>query len=408
MNYKPSLKFIWISAFGPLVEIRIKEISKRLMAKGIHPIIFTHKLQRKERLKPKSAKRDLFYYHFRNPLFFNFNIRIFKYIREIVTKFAFILGGIPFLYSDIKSFLKNNDDIKFIYATGPPFFTHILGSLLKKKCKKKLIVEYTDPWYKNPYSEEKKNFFEKLLDYHIEKRILQSADIIVSNTEFLNPILQRNFPFIKNTPIFAIGDGFNLQEFEEIPQKDENGIIITYGGKIYGRRNIYPLFKIISDLNKEHLFEDIKVLVKIYGFYPKKLFERIIDSLNIRDLFYLGGFLSRSHFIEEIMKSDIALHIGENLDYPTIAFKVWEYLSCRKKILFLGLERSYRSDFIRNNNLGVVIPIDNLEKAKELLKDLFINIKNKKIDLTFDENILKKFSWDNRAEKFIKNVINSL
>ena len=408
MNYKPSLKFIWISAFGPLVEIRIKEISKRLMAKGIHPIIFTHKLQRKERLKPKSAKRDLFYYHFRNPLFFNFNIRIFKYIREIVTKFAFILGGIPFLYSDIKSFLKNNDDIKFIYATGPPFFTHILGYLLKKKCKKKLIVEYTDPWYKNPYSEEKKNFFEKLLDYHIEKRILQSADIIVSNTEFLNPILQRNFPFIKNTPIFAIGDGFNLQEFEEIPQKDENGIIITYGGKIYGRRNIYPLFKIISDLNKEHLFEDIKVLVKIYGFYPKKLFERIIDSLNIRDLFYLGGFLSRSHFIEEIMKSDIALHIGENLDYPTIAFKVWEYLSCRKKILFLGLERSYRSDFIRNNNLGVVIPIDNLEKAKELLKDLFINIKNKKIDLTFDENILKKFSWDNRAEKFIKNVINSL
>ncbi|MFX0027020.1 MAG: hypothetical protein ACFE8M_11470 [Candidatus Hermodarchaeota archaeon] len=408
MIYKPGLKFIWISAFGPLVEIRIKEISKRLMLRGIYPIIFTHKLKKKESLKLKHAKRNLFYYHFRNPLFFNINTRIFKYLREIVSKIAFILGGIPFLYSDIKSFIKKNADIKFIYATGPPFFTHILGYLLKKKCKKKLIVEYTDPWYKNPYSAEKRNFFEKILDYHIEKRILQSADVIISNTEFLNPILQRNFPFIKNKPIFSVGDGLNLQEFEELPQKDENGIIITYGGKIYGRRNIYPLFKIISDLNKEHFFKDIKILVKIYGFYPKKLFERILDSLKIRDLFYLGDFLSRSHFIEEIMKSDIALHIGENLDYPTIAFKVWEYLSCRKKILFLGLERSYRSDFIRNNNLGVVIPIDNLEKGKELLKDLFLKIKNKKIDLTLNEDILKKFSWDNRAEKFMKNVINSL
>ncbi|MFX0017332.1 MAG: hypothetical protein ACFFBT_08580 [Promethearchaeota archaeon] len=408
MNYKPDLKFIWISQFGTLVEIRIKEISKRLMVKGIYPIIFTHKQQRKERSKSKQIKRDLFYYHFRNPLYFNFNVKIFKYLRELVHKIAFIFGGMPFLYSDLKSFLKKNDEIKFIYATGPLFFTHMLGYLLKKRYNKKLVVEYTDPWYKNPYSVESRNIFDKIIDYSIEKKILQSADIIVSNTESLNPILQKNFPFIKNKPIFSIEDGLNLQTLDDLPKKDESRITLTYGGKIYGRRNIYPLFKIISDLNKEHFFEDIKILIKIYGSYPKKLFERILDSLNISDLFYLGGFLSRSQFIKEIMKSDMALHIGENLDYPTIAFKVWEYLSCRKKILFLGLERSYRSDFIRNHNLGIVIPIDNLEKGKEITKELFMKIKNRNIDLTFDEEQLKAFSWDNRAEKFIKKIINSL
>ena len=408
MDYKPSLKFLWISPFGPLVEIRIKEISKRLITKGIYPIIFTYKLQRKENLKFKQAKKDLFYYHFRNPLFFNFNSKIFKFLRETVFKIAFILGGMPFLYSDIKSFLKRNDDIKFIYTTGPNFFTLMLGYLLKKRYKKKLIVEYTDPWYKNPYSAERRNFFDKLLDYHIEKRILQSADIIVSNTEYLNPILQRNFPFIKNKPIFAIEDGLNLQEFDEIPKKDENGIIITFGGKIYGRRNIYPLFKIISDLNREHFFEDIKILVKIYGSYPKKLFERILDNLNIKSLFYLGDFLSRSQFLEEIMKSDLALHIGENIDYPTIAFKVWEYLSCRKKILFLSLERSYRSDFIKKHNLGIVIPIDNLTQGKKILKDLLLDVKNKRFNTSIENHILEKFTWENRVEKFVKDIINHI
>ena len=151
-----------------------------------------------------------------------------------------------------------------------------------------------------------------------------------------------------------------------------------------------------------------KILVKIYGRYPKKLFERILDNLNIKNLFYLGDFLSRSQFLEEIMKSDLALHIGENIDYPTIAFKVWEYLSCRKKILFLSLERSYRSDFIKKHNLGIVIPIDNLTEGKKILKDLLLDIKNKRFNTSIENHLLKKFTWENRVEKFVKDIINHI
>ena len=41
-------RFLWISPFGLLVAIRIKEISRRLLEKGINPIILKHKLQKKE------------------------------------------------------------------------------------------------------------------------------------------------------------------------------------------------------------------------------------------------------------------------------------------------------------------------------------------------------------------------
>ena len=405
MNDKKNIKFLWISPFGPLVTIRIEEISSLLLEKGITPIILTQKLKKKE---ISNHKGNLYYLHFQNPLFYNFKSKSLKYVREFVVKIAFFLGGMPFLFSDIKDFLKQNKNIDFIYATGPLYFTHMLGYLLKRKFRCKLVVEYTDPWSFNPYLEGKKRWFGKKLDFIIEKRILNSADIIVSLSDFLNSKLKTNFPFIKKKPIVAIEDGLNLLELKKFPEKDDNKIIITYAGKIYGKRNIFPLFKIVSDLNKEHFFKNNKILFKIYGYYPKELFEKILNKLNIREFFYLGSFVPRSEIINEIMKSDLALHIGENLDYPTIAFKVWEYLSCRKRILFFNIENSYRSDFIRKKDLGIVIPIDNLEKGKEIFKDLILNINNKKYDLTLNENLLKEFSWNSRAEGFIQKIINNL
>jgi len=408
MVIKKKIKFIWISSFGQLVEIRAREISKRLLKNEIFPIIISYRTKGSEFTKKKDIQKDPYIFHLRNPIFINFKSKYLKFLRKIVLQLAFFLKGMPLLYYDIKLFLKTHKDIKFIYATGPEFFSHILAYILSLKFNLPLVVEYTDPWYQNPYKEGRTRWLEKKIDYIIEKQILSSADIIVSLSEFLNSILKKNFPFIRNKQIFSIEDGLNLQDIKTVQERTENKIIITYAGTIYGRRNILPLFKVISDLKKENFFDAVKILFKIYGKYPKNIFERILKKLNIEELFYLGDFLSRSEIIEEIKRCDLALHIGENLDYPTIAFKVWEYLSCRKKILFLNIEHSYRSNFIRNNELGFILPIDDLNKAKRIFRNLIFDLKNKEIETSIDKNKLKEFSWEKRAQKLINNVLTKL
>ncbi|MFX1498779.1 MAG: hypothetical protein ACFFBH_14745 [Promethearchaeota archaeon] len=405
MQKSNKLKFIWISPFGLLVNIRINEISKRLTENNIMPIILTHKLRKEDKVSPKFFHEKLCVIHFRNPLLYNFKSKILNYIREVIFKVAFFLRGFPLLFSDVNSFIKKNKNIKFVYATGPSFFTHILGYLLKKKFHLPLVIEYTDPWYLNPYAEGKIRWLQKQIDYIIERQILDSAEIIVSLSDFLNSILKANFPFIRKKPIFSIPDGLNLHDISYELRKKEQKIIITYTGSIYGRRDISPLFKIISDLNKEDFFKDTPLLIKIFGNYPKNVFERILRRLNIRDLFYLGDFLPRDSALEEIKNCDLALHIGENLDYPTTAFKVWEYLSCRKKILFLNPENTFRSNFIENNQLGFIIPINDLEKAKSKLKMLLSDLKNGAIDSYVEESKLSEFSWENRAQRFLNTIM---
>ncbi|MFW9783338.1 MAG: hypothetical protein ACFFFB_13735, partial [Candidatus Heimdallarchaeota archaeon] len=108
-----NLKFIWISSFGQLVDIRIRELSKYLIRSNINPVLVTYRLSKKEKLNQNDSQSELSTLHLKNPLFKNFKNKIFLYLRELVLKLAFILKGFPFLYSDVSDYIKKNTDLKF-------------------------------------------------------------------------------------------------------------------------------------------------------------------------------------------------------------------------------------------------------------------------------------------------------
>jgi len=405
MTEKECSQFIWIGPLATNVSVRMLEISKRLVKEDICPIILTQKKERGTNFRFENLGRippSLKIYY---SLSFDYNQKVNCYIKEFLLKICLLLEKIPpNLTSKVRNILKTHTNVKFIYATGPPFMTHIMGYLIKKKFNIPLIIEYTDPWSFNPYKEELNRLFENKIDYYLEKKILQFSDLIVSNSPYLNSLIKSNFPFIKNKQFVAIEDGLNIQQSTITPKENKQEITITYTGSIYGRRNIVPLLRILSELNKENFFKNKKVIIKIYGKYPKDKLERITIKLAISDLIFLGGFIKRTEVLNEIKKCDLALHIGESLDYPTIAFKVWDYISYGKKILFITREDTYRANFIKNNDLGIIIPINNLPKGKEIFKSLINNIIQEKFYLNIDQNKLKTFTWDNRALTFIKKI----
>ncbi len=405
MNISEKFQFIWIVSPALPVIVRVLEISKRLLKENVDPII----------LMPKKGKRNQFKFNQigkipsklkMNYLFlFYFKSRFLAYLEEVILKICFLIHKLPLLTSNVKEIFKSNPNIKMIYSTGPYFYNHILGYFLKKKFHLPLCVEYTDPWYKNPYKETHYKQFEKIFDPIIEKKILQFADIFISNSPYLNSLYNSYFPFLNEKPIVAIEDGLEIQEEALSSTYERNKIVLLFAGSIYGKRNILPFLKIISDLKKERFFIDLNFQLKIFGQYSERPLKNIIHKSNLQDIVYLGGFIPRSKVLKEIEQCTLALHIGENIDYPTIAGKVWEYLSYGKKMIFISQENTYRANFIKDNNLGIVIPIDDLNKAKQIFKDLISDVKNNKFLIKIEKSKILEFSWDNRAKKFLKNII---
>lgn len=409
MNNSEGLKFICIvDSFPPAekqVSIRTLEFSKRLVKNNIFPIILTQKIGRNTFLNNSLINEIPYSLNIHRNLFRQLKNRYSRFLRDCLFKFYYFLGSIPFLNYRVQKILKKNKNVKFIYTSVPEFYIHIVGFLLKKRFHLPLVVEYRDPWSFNPYNGKKFREIIDKINLRIERKILNSADVIITISPALKMFLNTYFPFIKKKPIITIPHGLNLRKNDTFYEKKPKEIIFSFTGTLYEKRDITPLLEIISELKKEHIFNNIQFQLKIYGKYPKKSLKKVIQKLNISDLIFLGGFISRTEVINEIMKSDLAIHVGENLNYPTIAFKVWDYLSCRKKILYLGRKDSYTAQFLKKNKFGIVIPGNDLNKGKILLKNLLNDIKNKNFKSDVEDHLLNKFSWDNRVNKFINKVI---
>ena len=139
-----------VNSFPPVNNqnsLRALEISKRLVKGNFQPIILTRRIEKREpkdhslteeipknlevyktsiiELKKKYSLRTLF----------------FKLIENFFYIYTYV-HWVPFGYLIGRKLLEKRKDINFILSTGPPYYSHMIGYLLKKKIKDTLIIEY--------------------------------------------------------------------------------------------------------------------------------------------------------------------------------------------------------------------------------------------------------------------------
>ena len=313
------------------------------------------------------------------------------------------LHWIPFAFLASRRIVKKNN-IKLIYVSAPPFFTLLLGFLLKFSCKIPLIIEYRDPWSYNPYLKDTmtkslENFYLKM-----EKKALKSADWIIAISEGMKKFLLENFSETKSKRIHVIPHGINVDDIEKITKRSNNPkeITFTFTGNLYGLRDLEPLVKIVSTSHKLGKLNDISLNIKIFGRYDSKHLTSLFKKYDVSKYFHLGGFVPREVCLEEVYNSSLALHVGENLNYPTLSFKVLEYLSMRKKIVYIGREESHTAKFLKDNGLGITLPINSIEIGISRFEELLERIKNGEINTVLDSKDLQEFTWDKRTSDLMK------
>lgn len=319
---------------------------------------------------------------------------------------SFFLFWIPFNFIKICSIIRTNN-IKLIYATGPPFFSLYLGYLLKKVFKIPLIIEYRDPWSYNPYERYQTSDLFKKKYIKLEKKIINSADIIIAISEGLKQFLIKHFPDeLNKKKIFTLPSGLNIDESSQnkTPEisRNVNNIILTFTGTLYGQRDLKMLIQIISEVEKLGKLDCISLIINIFGKYDVLYLKNLMKEYNVEKYFNLGGFISHNECFTQIKQSTFSLHIGENFNYPTISFKVWEYLSMGKKIVYLGREDSYTAKYLKNNKFGFVIPLNNLKLGVKRFIELIEGFQTSKIDLDINPELITDLTWDKRVSELVK------
>jgi len=391
--------------------IRALEITKRLKELRYKIFVISGKPNKHFQCNSKLLKE------IDSPLIVNKQVNSFTYpfnileygLKKLSSRLDFITPSfffpwIPLSFFKSRKIIKRNN-IQLIYCTGPPFFSLLLGYLLKKVFKIPLILEYRDPWSYNPYTIKENSELYKRMYRKIEKTLINSADVIIVVSKPLKDFLINKFPLeVNKDNVYVLPNGLDLNKFLKFIPKtpSKNQIILTFTGKLYLLRDLKPLIQIVSEVNRLRKLEDISLKINIFGEYDYSHYANLIKKYKVSKYFHLKGFVSRHECYKQIEKSTLPLHIGENLNYPTISFKVWEYLSMKKKVVYLGLENSYTAKFLKKNNLGFIIPINDINLGTKKFIQLIEDLNKNKIKTNIKLEQISNYSWDIIVDNLVK------
>jgi len=330
------------------------------------------------------------------------SIKKISILKELFNIFLFF-HWLPLSFVKSCQIIRKNH-IKIIYTSAPPFFSLALGYLLKKIFKIPLITEYRDPWSDNPYFLGNVSEFTKKNYNKIDKKVLKTSDAIIAISEGLKEYLIKSFPsIVQKEKIFVLPNGLEMNSSlsTDVNFPPNNKIVLTFTGKLYGLRDLKPLIKIVSSVKELGKLKGVSLEINIFGRYNFEYLSNLIQKYNVSEYFSLKGFIPRDECLKKISESTLTLHIGENFDYPTISFKVWDYLSMRKKIVYIGRVDSFTARFLEEFNLGFTIPVNNHEAGVKKFISLIDRLVANQINLEIDPKQLSNYTWDNLTPKLI-------
>ncbi len=427
-------KILYISyQFPPInaaASFRAMKITNYLHDRGVHPVVLTknidpevhiHRTTDLTLLREINKRTRVLRARYFSPTVFHLPFKMLNVIKRIVrgrramvTRTSLRAAGelprdpfipdhyiewVPLAFRKILS-SRVARDVEVIYASGPPFSVHLLGYIAKAWLKKPLILEYRDVLVDDPYN--KAYSLKEKVNRVLERTFLRNADAVVSVSQPIIDALVAKYhlPSLKRKA-FEVSSAFDPADFVSAAQvlHGPDEFVVTLTTTLYGARRPDLLFEILGELKKDGIFKGIRFSLDIYGYNEVERFAKQLEHLGIQDIVHFKGFIAHKECLSIMKGSTFNLDLGEqDFDYPTVPFHFWEYIGTGKQILHFGFSDHYKAKFVKNENIGIVLPIEAPAVIKQKLVELVEAFKSGRLQQANPASVVYKHSWDSRVK----------
>jgi glycosyltransferase involved in cell wall biosynthesis len=291
--------------------------------------------------------------------------------------------------------IKSNK-VDLIYSTSYPYSDHLLGLYLKKMFPDiPWVADFRDEWSNNPYLlEQNRNKMRVNTEKKMEKKVLEAANAVITNT----PVMMRNF--INNYPdfkskFFVIPNGFDEADFSGLPDiiPENDKFTITYTGALYGRRKPDTFFESLKRLVENKTIDKDKIKVRLIGNIKPGYINALIDKYNLNGIVESTPYMKHEDSIKSLMTSD-ALVLIEGAGPGAEAFytgKIFEYMNTNRPIIAIIPKNGAAAGLIRETKTGIVSDFTDVPGIMENIKDFYTGWSEKSIKYEPDKNEIIKY-----------------
>ncbi|WP_379953137.1 glycosyltransferase [Dokdonia sp. R78006] len=314
-----------------------------------------------------------------------------------------------FWYSNVKKYLKDNDELirhmDVVITTSPAMTNHLLGLHIKKKYPQiKLIGDLRDYHYiggHQLHSPWPLSLFHK----KFERNILHKADKITFISNAMREIYANHYK--KDSAKFSvIYNGFDQDDFSfdnDPVNQHSDKIRIFYAGSFYGGiRSPKGLLQLIDWAVEDKLMKLDDVEIVIAGNFEKSLQEEMASFMSYKTVKYIGK-IPRNEVIKQYQESTILwLIVGEKLSHYTgVPLKFYEYLAANKFIMNFAPNKSEPTALINKYDLGSNFDIhnDSKERQMEIWKKVISKWKHDGLEVHSQQGVLDIFDRKNQTKE---------
>jgi glycosyltransferase involved in cell wall biosynthesis len=278
--------------------------------------------------------------------------------------------------------------------------SHFVAARLAKRFRKPYIITIhgeLEPWCLN-YKALKKKVFSWLF----QKRILENASMLHAITEEEVKNIRRFG--VNNTSIVMIPNGINLQEFQNLPSREEltkiytklrNKEVILFLGRIHPKKGLDLFAKAFGKIAKER--KDICLLIvgPDEGGYQAQI-EKLLEEGRVLNKVIFTGMLTGYKKLVVLSGVDIFVLPSYSEGF---SMTILEAMICGLPVII-----THQCNFpeVTQHNAGIIINPEMNELAEAMIKLLENPSLAEKMGENGKKLILEKFTWDRVADRMIE------
>lgn len=290
--------------------------------------------------------------------------------------------------------LINHHEIKAVITTGPPQSVHLIGLALQQKHQLPWIADFRDPWTDIYFMKTLFRLpFMHAIDQHLERTVLESADLVTCIGESLKKNLASKSKKDLSQHIKVITNGFDEADFPQVVEKNKEGkTIISYVGTLAPKHRIDHFLEALEKVERKdiefHVVGDVEPQTK----------NTIQEKLK-KTPFHLFGRLPHAQAVKKTCESDLLLlSIFDDTLEGSVPAKLFEYLGSKNPILCLGPANGEAAKIIDHCDIGKTFDFHDVEGIQKFLSTFQLH------HMQPNELNISQFTRKNLTRKLADNI----
>ncbi len=238
-------------------------------------------------------------------------------------------------------------------STGPPHSMHMIAMGLKEKLGLPWLADFRDPWTGI-------DFYDKLMPgeradrkhRQMEQGVLSLADKVVAVSHGMASELEG----ICHRKVEVVSNGFDPDDFRDLPEPDPHEFCITHLGSMNADRNPLVVWETLSHLVSEDPFFSEYLQVRLIG----KTDFSVQESIKQNGIMHLVDFIPCMPHQKALQKAAssaiLLLPVNNTPNARSITTgKLFDYLALQRPVLCIGPPTGDAASIIKETRSGTTI-----------------------------------------------------